>query len=243
MNRSTSWCVPLALALSTAAQAADPGFYFGATGSRAVHEVDGRPGIPVAIIGFSPMPPPDFGGVITPRPPGDVFSPFPTVPGGPVFIGPTSVEVDEVDAGFGATIGYRVNRYFAAEVSYTDFGAYEVRERYSFGDVRYELGVRGPSVAVLGSVPLGERWAVFLRGGVLFADQEVSTKVVTSSPSTNGPARSFSDEVIMAGAGVQWSFASRWAVRLEYQRTDDLQYDNTGESSIDQASLSVLFKL
>jgi hypothetical protein len=49
--------------------------------------------------------------------------------------------------------------------------------------------------------------------------------------------------VIMAGAGVQWSFAKRWATRLEYQRTDDLKYDDTGESTIDQASLSVVFKL
>jgi opacity protein-like surface antigen len=57
------------------------------------------------------------------------------------------------------------------------------------------------------------------------------------------PDRDFSDEVVMAGAGVQWSFAPRWAARLEYQRTDDLKYDNTGESSIEQASLSVLFKL
>ena len=155
-----------------------------------------------------------------------------------MFIGPDSIEVDEVDAGFSAPVGYRINRYLAAELSYTDFGEYELIERYpTVTDVRYQLGVSGPSVSVLGSLPLGEEWELFLRGGVLFADQEVSLTIGSSFD------RDFSDEVVMAGAGVQWSFAPRWAARLEYQRTDDLKYDNTGESSIEQASLSVLFKL
>jgi hypothetical protein len=245
MNRSTAWCVPLAaLALSTAAHASEPGFYFAATASRVEHEVEGRPGMPVLIISGSATPvlPPFLGGIISRPPPRGGFTPDPIfgvpIVGGPVFIGPDSIEIDEVDAGFSATVGYRINRYLAAELSYIDFGEYELIERYpTVTDVRYKLGVSGPSVSVLGSLPLGEQWELFLRGGVLFADQEVSLTIVSSLD------RDFSDEVVMAGAGVQWSFAPRWAARLEYQRTDDLKYDNTGESSIEQASLSVLFKL
>ena len=154
----------------------------------------------------------------------------------PTVIAPKSVETDAIDTGFSATVGYRINRYLAAELSYTDFGEYESIERYSFGEFRYQLGVAGPSLSVLGSLPLGEQWELFLRGGVLFADQEVRLGGSLSN-------REFSDEVVLAGAGVQWSFAPRWATRLEYQRTDDLKYDNTGESSIDQASLSVVFEL
>jgi OmpA-like transmembrane domain len=146
-----------------------------------------------------------------------------------------SSEIDEVDAGFSATAGYRINRYLAAELTYADFGEYERIDRFSgFDDIRYELGVHGLSVSLLGSLPLDERWELFVRGGVLFSDQEVN------APSLD---QTYSDEVVIAGAGVQWSFASRWATRLEYQRTGDMKYDNTGESSIDQASLSVLFKL
>lgn len=248
MNRSTAWWMPLAtLALSTAAHAADPGFYFAATGGRVEHDVEGWPGIPIAVATLSPGTPLSPGapldpvfGVVIPRPPGGpVFTPVP-----PFALLPNSVEIDEVDAGFSATVGYRINRYLAAELSYVDFGEYQVIQRYSFSNVRYELGVRGPSVSVLGSLPLNEQWELFLRGGVLFADQQVTLDITTSSGSS-APATDyeFSDEVIMAGAGVQWSFAPRWAARLEYQRTDDLKYDNTGESSIDQASVSVLFKL
>lgn len=235
MIRSTAWCVPLAtLALSTVAHAADSGFYFGATASRVEHDVEARPGLLVLVATVDPnpvLPPPIF----SRPPPSGGFTPFPP---GPVFVVADSIEIDEVDAGFSATVGYRVNRYFAAELSYTDFGEYELIERYStLRDVRYEIGVTGPTLSLLGSLPLGEQWEVFLRGGVLFADQDVTISV------TSDIDQSFSDEVITAGLGVQWSFASRWAARLEYQRTDDIKYDNTGESSIDQASLSVLFKL
>jgi hypothetical protein len=240
MNRSTAWCVPLAaLALSTTAHAAESGFYFAATTSRVEHDVEGRPGQPVLIISASPSPvlPPFVGGIISrPPPPGGV--PLNPIFGAPVFIAPDSIEIDDVDAGFSATVGYRINRYLAAELSYADFGEFELIERYpTVTDVRYRLSASGPSVSVLGSLPLGEQWELFLRGGVLFADQEVSLRIVSSFD------RDFSDEVVMAGAGVQWSFAPRWAARLEYQRTDDLKYDDTGGSSIEQGSLSVLFKL
>jgi hypothetical protein len=236
MNRSTAWCVPLVtLALTSVAHAAEPGFYFAATASRVEHDIEGFPGIPIAFA--TPTLPPVFGG-IRPTPIGDIT----TSPSPPFAEFARSTEINDVDAGFSATVGYRINRYVAAELTYSDFGEYERVDRYSSAPtVRYEIGVRGPSFSVLGSLPLGKQWELFLRGGVLFADQEESIKVSTRVFSSIDP--DYSDEVVMAGAGVQWSFAPHWATRLEYQRTDDLKYDNTGESTIDQASLSVLFKL
>lgn len=214
------------------ATAAERGFYFGATASRVKHDIEGMPGIPL-LIAF-PTLPPDFG-YIGPTP---IF-PTPITPSPPYAELARSTEINDVDAGFSALVGYRINRYFAAELTYTDFGEYERIDRFAGApSFRYELGVTGPSVSVLGSLPLGEQWEVFLRGGMLFADQDVSTKVISRM------SRSYSNEVVMVGAGVEWSFAPRWATRLEYQRTDDLEYGSTlGESSIDQASLSVLFKL
>ena len=244
MHRGVFGCAATAFVLcispgSEVSAAAEPGFYFAATASRVEHDIDGRPGMLILVADLTPAPVFPPGGGFFPTPIGGVIDPGVPISLMPGFIAPDSIEIDDVDAGFSATVGYRINRYLAAELSYIDFGEYQMIERYTIlPDIRYEIGVSGPSVGVLGTLPLGEQWEVFLRGGVLFADQEVSLKSASS-----GFDRDFNDEVFMAGAGVQWSFAPRWAARLEYQRTDDMKYGNTGESSIEQASLSVLFKL
>lgn len=234
MNRRTAWHLSLiTLALTSAAQADEPGFYFGATASRVKHDVEGLAGIPIAFFGSTL---PVFGGgPISPVFPAPIIIITPAPPYAELA---QSVEINDIDAGFSATVGYRINRFVAAELTYNDFGEYERIERYSgLFSVRHEIRVSGPSLSVLGTLPLGEQWALFARGGVLFADQEVSFSI------SSRQKYDYSDEVLLAGAGVQWSFAKRWATRLEYQRTGDLQYDRTGESSIDQASLSVMFKL
>jgi hypothetical protein len=263
MNRSRVWLMSLAtLAWSAMVQAADPGFYFAATAGRVEHDIDGRPGLPVGILvllpGIPSLPPEgSFIGVpIVRPPPGNVFNPFPPPPLSLTLAIPDEQHIDDEDTGFSGTVGYRINRYLAAELTYADLGEATIFERYNLVGVpelpppfitqRYRIRVRGPSVSVLGSLPLGTQWELFARGGVFFSDQEVDLKVsVGNSLGTNSSSAStdFSDEVVMAGVGVQWSFAPRWAARLEYQRTDDLQYDNTGESRVEQASLSVLFSL
>jgi opacity protein-like surface antigen len=228
--------------------AGEPGFYIGATASRVEYDLTANPIVTPPIFTFVPPPTGGF---------------FPTFPVTGIIIGgvvnfvavtPDEVQVDDVDGGWSATLGYRINRYVAAEVTYADFGEASLRERYRFATIpelppfpdltrSATVSVSGPSVAVLGSLPLGERWEVFLRGGVLFADQEIKTRSAVGS-STAAFAREFSDEVLTAAAGVQWAFSPRWTARLEYQRTDDIEAgDLNAENRIDAASLSVLFNL
>jgi opacity protein-like surface antigen len=182
------------------------------------------------------------------------YSPF---PGNPMVIAAVQSDVtaDETDVGWSIVLGYRVNKYLAAEVSYMDAGEASLTEQYytlgpsSLPDVlnTYTVSSSGPAVSVLGSLPLSERWEIFLRGGVLFAKQEVEARVIIQSPTAINARpieRDYSDEVVTVGAGVQWAFLPRWTARLEYQRSDDLQSNEImGESRLDQASLSVLFGL
>jgi hypothetical protein len=43
---------------------------------------------------------------------------------------------------------------------------------------------------------------------------------------------------------VDWSFANRWEIRAEYQRTGELDSSLlAGESELERVSLSVLFRL
>ncbi|MDY6947165.1 MAG: outer membrane beta-barrel protein [Pseudomonadota bacterium] len=237
-------------------EAAEAGFYAGAAGARSEQRLDEAAGVgPIFIV--------DVG--VTP--PGAGFQPFPVLrdppfnyapfPGNPVAIAAvqSNLTADETDVGWSVVLGYRVNKYLAAELSYMDAGEASLTERYStpatysFPDIvrTYTVSSSGPAVSVLGSVPLGEQWAVFLRGGVSFVKQAVESRVFADSPTAiNGPPikRDYSDEVANLGAGVQWTFLPRWTARLEYQRSDALQSNEImGESRLDQVSLGVLFGL
>lgn len=235
------------------AEAADPGFYVGAAGGRSEQRLDQAAG--VAPLPILVLVPPDGG-----FEPGPVPRPPICCGGGVVIVTPLEgpgISADEVDVGWNFALGYRVNRYFAAELAYVDAGEASLTERYRTAEtvsfpatelnLSYRVRSRGPAVSLLGSLPLNPSWEVFVRGGVFFASQEVESRTFMRV-GVNSNARQidgdFSDEVVALGAGVQWAFLPRWTARLEYQRTDDLKSnDIMGESRLDQASLSVLFGL
>jgi opacity protein-like surface antigen len=172
---------------------------------------------------------------------------------------PAGFTADETDVGWNFSLGYRVNKYLAAELAYVDSGEASLVEHYRPGASLsptptpvseitrgYSVTSRGPALSVLGSLPLSSQWELFVRGGVLFAKQEVEMRTHATNGIVVGGQldRDFSDEVVTVGAGVQWAFLPRWTARLEYQRTDDLNANEImGESRIDQTSLSVLFGL
>jgi hypothetical protein len=211
------------LAVAGSCAAAEPGFYFAAGIGQTEQDVSPSAGTTFAI--GSP-----FGGVI-------------------MRIAPDSVNVDDDELSWNGTVGYRINKYVAAELAYMDFGAADVSERYTIPPFsifpatqftqQFTIGVTGPAVSVLGSLPLGAGFDIFARGGVLFADQEVTLRGTINSQSMT-----FGSEVWLGGAGIDWSFANRWAARLEYTRTGDIEENLiSGESDLSQFALSVLFRL
>lgn len=176
-----------------------------------------------------------------------IVSPF----GGGVFHAfPDSIDVDNDDQSWKGTLGYRINKYLAAELSYVDFGESDVTERYTFADTPipffpseltrdYVADVSGPLVSVMGILPLGSRFEVFVRAGMLFADQEIEQTFPSGSQSDT-----FGSEIWVGGAGLEWHFASRWSARLEYLRTDTIdKTPMSGSSELDDLSLGILFDL
>jgi OmpA-OmpF porin, OOP family len=216
--------------LACGAEAAEPvatGFYLGASAGAAKHDVGNggaRGTILVGIGGFS---------------------------GGIVQVARTGLETDEESTGWRGLAGYRFNRYLAAELEYLDFGSSEIHETYVIDDFLpfpaapltieqdFLTDVSGPAVSALGKLPIGERFELFLRAGVLFADSKVRMA------QRFGPSSiTYSDRVLIGGAGVDWNFAGRWSARLEYQRSKDIEPNlDIGESHVELLSLGVLFKL
>ena len=166
-----------------------------------------------------------------------------------VHIDPDQVTVDDGDLAWSVGLGYRVNKYLAAELEYIDFGTTNVAEHYSVDfpgmsfpgpaefTLNYSSNVTGPALSLLGTLPVGENFELFLRGGALFGSRDFAV-------SQGALDEKFSRTVLLAGAGVTWSFATRWAIRAEYQQTGTLSESFvSGETRLKRMSLSALFKL
>jgi opacity protein-like surface antigen len=164
-------------------------------------------------------------------------------PAGVVHLEPERVDVDGGDTAWSVGMGYKFSQYFAAEVEYLDFGTTEIAEHYSLDvpplpdeiTLNYSSRITGSAISVLGSLPVGNGFEVYLRAGALYAHREFAVLLPVEAGSTT-----FSDTVWLGGAGVDWMFADRWAIRAEYLRSGDL--DSTSESG-ETAAESVLLRV
>lgn len=221
------WTAALSLfALNAAAdEAKQPGFYLSASVGQMEQEFSKSKGMTFAIT--SP-----FGG-------GGLFTAY-----------PDDIAVDNDDRSWKGTLGYRINKYLAAELSYVDLGESDVTEHYTFEEPPvpffpteitrdYVANVSGPLVSAMGILPLGSRFEIFVRAGMLFADHKIEQTFSSGSESNT-----FGSEVWVGGAGVEWRFASRWSARFEYLRTDTIDANLiSGSSELDDFSLGFVFDL
>ena len=99
----------------------------------------------------------------------------------------SSLETDTDSTGWRGLVGYRVNRYFAVEFEYLDFGTSHIVETY---DIEFPFGgtttiereissdVSGPAISAL-ILPVGSQFDLFARAGLLFADTKVRWRSVS----------------------------------------------------------------
>jgi hypothetical protein len=252
MNALRTVVAGLAMASTLPTQAADRGFYFGVLGGRADYEFS-EPEIAIATIPFGFFVPTTPTPVFTP--PGGVFNPTTPV----AAVGSVSAaqfafadpDAEDSDTAWGATVGCRIFDYAAVEVSYLDLGTLHARDEFALPVIlgggtavlNHELKTEGPAISVLGMMPVAERWAFFLRVGVLFADQKL-TRTFSGSGVVNGSnSTTYGSDTALWGGGVQFNW-SRWTARLDFQRYSDVGEDSpVGESDIDLLSLGILYRL
>jgi hypothetical protein len=99
---------------------------------------------------------------------------------------PDQIAVDDGKSAWSVGLGYRINRYLAGELEYIDFGTTDVTEHYTVNNVPfpfptefsldYSSSVTGPALSLLGTLPMGERFELFLRGGALFGSREFNLR-------------------------------------------------------------------
>jgi OmpA-OmpF porin, OOP family len=128
----------------------------------------------------------------------------------------TLASCEDTDTSWKVLGGYRFNRYVAAEASYLDWG--EVTVGTSTG-ARAAATQSSYGLAVVGTLPIGERFELFGKAGFLKTEQE--TRRITPNPSTFNR-----DETeLNYGLGVKYAFTRNWALRGEWENTDKLNVE------------------
>lgn len=140
-----------------------------------------------------------------------------------------STSVDDKGTAFRAFGGYRFHRYFAAELGYVDLGRYELRSTVlPAGSLNSSLRSRGIDLSALGLLPIGERFTLFGRVGVLAARTRTSFSSSGSVVLIEGSESERSSGVLY-GVGGMADIAPNLALRVEYTEHRKLGDDLSGE--------------
>jgi opacity protein-like surface antigen len=236
--RSVGAC---ALLLSAHASiAAERGFYFGVSGGEAQYEFERAPRLVIIV------PPPG-----SLRPPVPPFNPIPPFNPGPIggAIGFRADPVwfpadDDTGTALGATVGYQITRYAAAELSYLDLGKLEASDPLLLvggGTTTFyrKLETSGPTASLLGMLPLTDSWDVYVRAGIMFADTKVTNRIGDGSD-----AATFGSDAPLWGGGVRFNWGKHWSARLDYQYVDGLgERFDAGVADIELITLGILYRL
>ena len=153
----------------------------------------------------------------------------------------TSIDEDERSAAGKIFGGYQFNRYVALEGGYFNLGKFGYTASVSTaGSLSGEIKLQGLNLDVVGILPLTDRFSAFGRVGVIHAqarDNFSSTGLVNRAPSS--PRQN--DTGYKFGAGVQYAFTDRLAVRgeVERYRINDA-IGNKGD--IDMATVGLVYR-
>jgi opacity protein-like surface antigen len=161
----------------------------------------------------------------------------------------TSASFDTKDNAYGFVVGWRFSEHLAFEGGYLDLGDVTYKDRSTgIADgtpppqdwaVNLDSGTSGIALSALGILPLSYRWEVYARGGVLIANNEANLFISNGFDSRKFRA-SKSGADFLTGAGISFSIAEIYNVRLEYLRVFDAGDDETlGEADVDLATLNV----
>jgi hypothetical protein len=161
----------------------------------------------------------------------------------------STASLDPKDSSYGFVVGWRLTEHIALEGGYMDLGTVSYKDRSTglFANTpppqnwgqNIETSTSGIALSALGILPLTYRWEMYARGGVLIANSEESVFITNGVDSQKLRATQSSFD-LFAGAGVSFSLAEIYNIRLEYGRVFDAGDDDVlDEADVDMATLNV----
>lgn len=141
---------------------------------------------------------------------------------------------DDGDAGYKIYGGYRFGRHLALEGGTSDFGSFSFRRIVTAptaGTVTANVQSRGAHFDVVGILPLGQRFELFGRLGLI-------RTVTTTRTTTTGPVVLFGTgqerDIHISpriGVGAEFGLTPKLALRLEYEEQNlDFRFFNESKS-------------
>jgi hypothetical protein len=147
---------------------------------------------------------------------------------------------DLLSSSISLAVGYRFNRFLSLELGYlsNDSTTFALTDSGGQRFGTYEFRSEGPSLAVVGILPLG-KWEFSARAGVLYADTEV--RLVTELGTV------WSDNVrspeAVAAVGAAYNFTEHWQARLDYAYVLDAgERNETGHLDIEVLTLGLTYR-
>jgi OOP family OmpA-OmpF porin len=129
---------------------------------------------------------------------------------------PAGFSCDLKDTGWKVFGGYRLNRNFAVEGFYGNWG--EITVGVGAASAKVESTTFG--VAALGILPLGEQFELFGKLGLGSTDIEATG----SGPGGSATASDSGSDVLF-GVGAAFNFTRNFAIRAEWERLNDSEID------------------
>ena len=126
------------------------------------------------------------------------------------------VDFDEDDVGFKLFGGYRFFPWLAAEGAYFNGGKPELKESDGTLSASMEIEVQGLIAAAVFSLPVGDRFELFIKPGVAFWDSETTIRIRDQSGSF-GDDFDDNGSAFFLGGGAAFNFTDNLATRLEYE--------------------------
>ncbi|MBC8026279.1 MAG: outer membrane beta-barrel protein [Steroidobacteraceae bacterium] len=164
-----------------------------------------------------------------------------------------TTSVEDTDIGYTAAFGFRFNRYLAAELGLAQYGETSsiARGELDLGpdtgfvpaSAKFSFAVGGPLFSVIGILPLGDKFELYGRAGLLFASTELGLALrVDGQNAGTGSAKGDSTEVVY-GAGLAWHINQIYSIRLEQQRMTEVGQENrSGTEDVDYTALGFIVR-
>lgn len=159
----------------------------------------------------------------------------------------TSFVMDETDTGKKVFGGYRINRHFAVEGQYADFGKFKSSFSASKSSQKAlstgEFNATGLSVSMMGILPIGSKVSLFGKVGTLYWNATTSyTYVDNITPESFNGSDDATGVSTLFGAGINVKMTKKLSVRVEYERVNDVGDEYvTGKTNVSLTSANLVF--